>query len=239
VTSSAPPRRSRYPLLLASMSLVAILLPLASPLALPFTSQAPRLASAARAQQVPGRTLGVRWRDGVPYLHFSARDLANADVRRKLDSGLPQTIVMRVYAYRSSDPSTPIAVAPQSCRVTNEIMEDRYRVQVQTARGDATEWIGTLDAVVRRCLEVRGIQVGQRSGWIARRGERVYFAVLIEFNPLSPDTVRRIRRWLANSGGGPVQNDAFFGSFVSLFVNRRIGSAERALSFQSQPVRVP
>lgn len=238
MTSSAPPRRSRYSPLLVSTLLVAVMLPLALPFESLFQSQAPRLASAARAQ-VAGRTLGVRWRDGVPYLHFSARDLANADVRRKLDSGLPQRIVMRVYAFRATDPSTPIAVAPQSCRVTNEIMDERYRVQIQTAAGDMTEWIGTLDAVVRRCLEVRGIEVGQRSGWSTRRGERVYFAVLIEFNPLSPDTVRRIRRWLANSGGGPVQNDAFFGSFVSLFVNRRIGSAERALSFQSQPVRVP
>ena len=34
-------------------------------------------------------------------------------------------------------------------------------------------------------------------------------------------------------GGG----EAFFGSFVSLFVNRRIGSAERVLRFRSQTVR--
>ena len=237
MTSSAP-LRPRYPLLLVTTLLVSSLVAVLLLLALPLGSLAPRLASTARAQ-VPGRTLGVRWRDGVPYLHFSARDLANAAVRLKLDSGLLQNIVMRVYAYRASDPSTPIAVAPQSCRVTSDFLKERYRVQVQTAGGDTTEWIGTLDAVVRRCLEVRGIEVGQRSGWSTRRGERVYFAVLIEFNPLSPDTVRRIRRWLANSGGGPVQNDAFFGSFVSLFVNRRIGSAERALSFQSQPVRVP
>jgi hypothetical protein len=193
----------------------------------------------AAAQQVPGRTLGVRWHNGVPHLHFSARDLANAEVRRKLDSGLPQTIVMRVYAYRASDTGAPVAAAPQSCRVTKDFLEDRYRVQLQTSAGDTTESISTLDGVVRRCLEVRGILVGARSGWATLRGQRVYFAVLIEFNPLSPNTVRRIRRWLANSGGGPVQNDAFFGSFVSLFVNRRIGSAEHALSFQSQPVRVP
>jgi hypothetical protein len=86
---------------------------------------------------------------------------------------------------------------------------------------------------------MRGLPVGGERVWSAQRGARVYFAVLVEFNPLSPDTVRRIRRWLADSGGGPVHNDAFFGSFVSLFVNRRIGSAERAISFQSQPVRVP
>jgi hypothetical protein len=193
----------------------------------------------ALAQQVPGRTLGVRWRDGVPSLYFSARDLATAEVRRKLASGLPQTIVLRVAALRATDPGAPVALAAQTCRVTNALIYETYRVQVTTAAGEVTESIPTLDGVIRRCLEVRGIAVGRRADYAARRGERVYFPVLIEFNPLSPDTVRRIRRWLANSGGGPVQNDAFFGSFVSLFVNHRIGSAERVLRFQSQPVPVP
>lgn len=195
--------------------------------------------SFASAQQVPGRTLGVRWRDGAPLLYFSARDLATAAVRRKLDSGLPQTIVLRVYAYRSADPRAPIALAPQTCRVTKDFIDESYRVQLRTTAGETTESIPTLDGVIRRCLEVRGIAVGQRSVWRALRTARVYFAVLLEFNPLSPDTVRRIRRWLANSSGGQVQSDAFFGSFVSLFVNHRIGSAEHSLRFQSQPVRVP
>ena len=193
----------------------------------------------AWAQQVPGRTLGVMWHEGVPQLYFSARDLANADVRRKLASGLPQTFVMQVYAHRSSDPNAPIAIAAQSCRVTYDIMGETYRVQVSSLDRDGTESVPSLDGVVRRCLEVHGFPIGERSPWLAHSGERVSFAVHLEFNPLSPDTVRRIRHWLANSGGGPVQNDAFFGSFVSLFVNRRLVSAERSLSFQSQPVRVP
>jgi hypothetical protein len=210
------------------LSLVATLLAFA--LALPLL---------ALAQQVPGRTLGVRWHEGVPQLDFSARDLATAEVRRKLDSGLPQTLVLRVAALRSSEPSTPIALAAQTCRVTNALLYNTYRVQVTTVAGTVTESIPTLDGVIRRCLVERGIAVGSRGVYEARRGERVYFAVLLEFNPLSPDTVRRIRRWLANSGGGPVQNDAFFGSFVNLFVNHRIGSAEHVLRFRSQPVRVP
>lgn len=191
------------------------------------------------AAQVPARTLGVNWRDGVPYLDFSARDLATTAVRRKLASALPQRIVMRVAAFRSAD-NAPVALVPLSCRVTYQIMDERYRVQVTTATGASTELIPTLDGVVRRCLVVRGIQLGPRSTWVAHHGERVYFAVLIEFNPLSAHTVEQIRRWLASSGGGPAQGEAFFGSFVSLFASRHIaGSAEHALRFRSQPVRVP
>lgn len=221
MTSRATAVRRRLPQL-AILLIVALLLPLI-----------------AFAQPLPGRTFGVNWRDGVPYLSFSARDLATTAVRRKLDSGLPQNIVLRVAAYRPSDTRTPVAGAALSCRVTNDMMERRYRVQVPTPTGDEIEYISTLDGVIRRCLEVRGMRVDARSGWRAHRGERVRFAVLIEFNPLSRHTVEQIRRWLANSSGGPAGNDAFFGSFVSVFVSHRVGSAERALRFQSQPVRVP
>jgi hypothetical protein len=193
----------------------------------------------ALAQDVPGRTLGVWWQEGSPRLYFSARDLASADVRRKLESGLPQNLFMRIYAYDADAPSEPLAVAPLGCRVTRDFLDDSYRVQLQTASGDRTESLPNLDAVLARCLVVRGLQVGDPARWRSLRGRRVTFAVLVELNPLSPDTVRRIRRWLATSGGGRVDNDAFFGSFVSLFVNRRIGSAERTLSFRSQPVSVP
>jgi hypothetical protein len=193
----------------------------------------------AVAQDVPGRTLGVWWQEGAPRLYFSARDLVTAEVRRKLESGLPQTLVLRVYAYDEAAPAEPVAVAPLGCRVTRDFLDDTYRVQLQSDDGDRTESVPTLDAVLRRCLVVRGLQVGRAERWQALRGRRVTFAVLVELNPLSPDTVRRIRRWLATSGGGRVENDAFFGSFVSLFVNRRIGSAERTLTFRSQPVSVP
>lgn len=221
MTSRASVLRRRLPQL-AILVVVALLLPLI-----------------AFAQPLPGRTFGVNWRDGVPYLSFSARDLATTAVRRKLDSGLPQNIVLRVAAYRPSDTRTPVASAALSCRVTYEFMEERYRVQVPTPEGDRTMSIPTLDGVIRRCLEVRGMQVGQRSGWRTRSGDRVRFLVLIEFNPLSPHTREQIRRWLANSSGGPAGNDAFFGSFVNVFVSHRVGSAERVLRFQSQPVLVP
>ena len=193
----------------------------------------------ARAQaQVAHRTIGVRWDHGAPQLSFSARDVVNSDVRRKLESGLPQTIVTRVYAYPEAG-GEPIAVALQSCRVVYDLWEEVYRVQVQTASSDRSESASSVEGVVRRCLTATNVPVGAAAQYVARRATRVYFAALVEINPMSPDTVQRIRRWLARPGGGRLEGDAFFGSFVSLFVNRRIGAAERTLSFRSQPVPVP
>ncbi|MEM9195753.1 MAG: hypothetical protein AAGF12_41690 [Myxococcota bacterium] len=123
----------------------------------------------------------------------------------------------------------------RSCRVVYDPWEEVYRVDLETETSDGTRTTGTLEEVVERCLVVRRAQLTARY----RRGRDVYFAALIEFNPLSPETVQRIRRWLARPGGGRSGEDAFFGSFVSLFVNRRIGAAERTLRFRSQSVEVP
>ncbi|HJL16542.1 MAG TPA: hypothetical protein RMH99_12845 [Sandaracinaceae bacterium LLY-WYZ-13_1] len=195
------------------------------------------VASTALAQDVPRRRMGVEWRDGVPHVHFSAVDLADRSLRRKLRSGLPQTLVMRVYAYRGD--GRPLAVEPRHCRVTYDLWEEVYRVEIREARRDRNESYGTLRAVLQRCLVARRIPVGRARDYADAGGQPLYFAVLLELNPLSPATVHRLRRWLSRpAGGGRIGGEAFFGSFVSLFVNRRIGSAERSLRFRSQTVRV-
>lgn len=197
------------------------------------------LAQPARAQERLGqRRMGVHWIDGVPALDFSARDLADRSVRDKLDSGLPQTLVMRIYAY--GEDGQPIAVAPRSCRITYDLWEEVYRVHVQEPELDRVERFRSLDAVLARCLVSRRVPIGRASDYASLAGQRIYFATIVELNPLSPDTVHRLRRWLARpAGGGRVGGgEAFFGSFVSLFVNRRIGSAERTIRFRSQTVSV-
>lgn len=203
-----------------------------------FVSLAWLVPSASRAQEEPAqRHVGVHWVDGAPAVDFSALDLADRAMREKLASGLPQTLVMRVYAYAES--GQPIAMAPRSCRVTYDLWEEVYRVQVEEAGVDRVESFRGLDGVLRRCLVARRFAVGAASDYAARGGQPIYFAAIVELNPLSPDTVHRLRRWLARpAGGGRVGGgEAFFGSFVSLFVNRRIGSAERVLRFRSQTVR--
>lgn len=197
------------------------------------------IPDAALAQRgVAARRMGVRWNSTVPELSFSARDLIDADARRKLESGLPQTIVMRSFAYRDGG-RRPIAVAARSCRVVYDLWEEIYRVQIQTETEDRSVTVSSIADVLARCLVSRRVPVGSAEEWRGLAGRRVYFAVLVELNPLSPDTVQRIRRWLARPAGGRVEGEAFFGSFVSMFVNRRIGEAERTVRFRSQPVGVP
>jgi hypothetical protein len=179
----------------------------------------------------------VRWHDGVPSVSVSARDLVTRDVRHKLDSGLPQTIVVQIFAYDAD--GVALAVAPRTCRVVYDLWEEVYRVQVQTVEADSASTTADVSEVLDLCLAIHGERIGTADDFRAARGQRVYFAALIELNPLSPDTVERIRRWLARPAGGRVESGAFFGSFVSLFVNRRIGDAERTVRFRSQTLRAP
>ena len=191
------------------------------------------------AAQLSERQVGVTFSEGRPRIDVSMSDFANdPEVYRKLQSGLPQTFVVRIYAYAGGS-ETPIAIAARSCRVVYDLWEERYRVQRSSEQGDETLNVRTLAEVTERCLVARRLPIGSTAEWQSARGQRAYFAALVEFNPVTPDTVQRIRRWLARPQRGRVDADSFFGSFVSLFVNRRIGDAERALRFRSQSVEIP
>lgn len=196
------------------------------------------LALPAHAQ-VATRTMGVRFNEGAPPdVSFSAADFADAPVRRSLSHGLLQTIVMRTYAY-GANASTPIAVAVRSCHVVYDIWAANYSVDVRTESMDRTLTIDTIEGVLDACLVANHVVIGNAEAWRGSHGQHVTFGVVVELNPITPDMVQRIRGWLARPEGGAAPDDAFFGSFVSLFVTRQIGEAERTLRFHSQEMTCP
>ena len=197
------------------------------------------LGTVARADPaVPVRPMLVQWSGQRPLLSFSADDFVTSTVAEKLGSGLPQRLVTRLYAYPEGG-EEPITVTVVSCRVLYDLWEGVYRVQEQTETSDRSRTVPDLKGVVQACLNVRVLGVGDGSTFMRYRGKRIYFGAIVELNPLSPDTVQRIRRWLSKSGSGQLRGDAFFGSFVSIFVSRRLGSAEHTLAFRSGSFSVP
>lgn len=186
---------------------------------------------------VPARAVSATFA-AQPSLGYSARDFADGNVQKKLQSGLPQTITTRIYAYREKG-KDPLAVAVLSCRVVYDLWEGVYRIARQTERTDKSLAAKSIEGVIQQCLEPKQLAFGDAQTFAKERGRRVYFAMLVELNPLSQDTVQRIRRWLARPGGSQLEGNAFFGSFVSIFVSRKLGSAEKALSFRSELLAVP
>lgn len=197
-------------------------------------------ASLARSQDIANvqvRPISVRWHEGAPLLNFSVRDFISKEVKKKLESGLPQRIVTRVYAYPERG-DRPIAITAASCRVVYDIWEGVYRVEEQTPAIDRARTARDATDALATCLEPKTLSLGDAGAFGKQAGKHVYFGVIIELNPLSADTVQRIRRWLSQAGG-ELGGDAFFGSFVSIFVSRQLGAAERAFSFRSALHTVP
>jgi len=61
-------------------------------------------------------------------------------------------------------------------------------------------------------------------------------AIIAELNPVSPQTLAEVRKWLSDgAGNGLDRGGSFFGSFVSVFVNLKVPAADRVLRIRSQP----
>ncbi len=168
----------------------------------------------------------MNWREGVPTLSFSARDLANREVREALGSGLRKRIVLTVQAFASGR-RTPLATRRFACAVTYDLWEGAYVVRM----GRRTELFAELQPVIDRCLVVRGFTIGTAEDYREARGRPVYFAVRAEFNPISARRCRELLR--SNRAEDPV------GPLVINIVRREICQAERATEFQSPPAGVP
>jgi hypothetical protein len=194
-------------------------------------------AWAQAGADVPVRQIAVVFQD-VPMLSFSVRDFVDSEVVRKLQSGLPQTITTRVYVYADRG-REPVGVTALSCRVVYDLWEGVYRIERQTETSDKTLTARSVDGVVAQCLSFQSYAFGAPAAFQKLRGSSLYFGVVTELNPLSADAIQRIRRWLARPTGSELNGNAFFGSFVSIFVDRKLGAADKQLTFRSNLYVVP
>jgi hypothetical protein len=162
------------------------------------------------------------------------RDVVDASTVAKLMGGLPTTIVMRAYAFRESGGGAPLAAAFKTCRVIFDLWDEVYRIEIsQTGGVDIVTASPTLEGVLRRCAEADRLAVIGRS--VLPASTSYYLAGIVEVNPVSPDMLERIKRWVSRPSGTSTSapGDALFGSFVGLFV-ARIGVADRQIAFRTQ-----
>lgn len=169
---------------------------------------------------------------------FSYRDVVDGDVRKKLQSGLTTVIVLAGGIFRADGDGSPVPGTGiwQSCRVTFDVWNEVYRLQIGRAEGEGKSVAVNIEGVLRRCTEVRKLPL---QGQLAP-GTRYFLAATVEVNPVSQEMLEQIRRWVSrppgSSAGSP--GDSLFGSFVGLFV-ARIGKADRTLSFRTQTFAPP
>ena len=181
--------------------------------------------------QTSVREIESTWVDGQPEVSFDLSSMVDAHVRREISSGLTRTLAVQVLAYRRRG-GRPIAVAQITVRILYDLWEDEFRVQRSIGSRSRTVTQPTLQAAIAEAFSVRQQPVGNANTWSRHAGDDIYFAVVAEFNPISNDTVRQVRRLISRRNNHSVENSTV-GSFVSLFVNQQIGSADRVLRFRS------
>ena len=180
---------------------------------------------------LPVRVAGVALEQGVVKLTVSFRDVIDAEIARRLESGLPTVVTMRGYLFRESG-GDPIALTARSCRIVYDLWDEVFRIHLVQPGGATSAVAVNVEGVLRNCGEARKLPLVDRGALAA--GVRYFVATLVEVNPVSQEMLDRIKRWVTRPSGsnaiGP--GDSLFGSFVGLFV-ARIGDADRKLAFRT------
>ena len=214
-----------------TVAAVALALLALAPLGVGAQQQAPQPAHPAAL--LP-RQANYAWDKDLLRASFSYRDVLTDPVLvKKLSSGLPMVIAMRAYVYRGGQ-DTPVALAPRVCRVVYDLWDEVYRVHVSEPERDRDQ-AAVLDGVLRLCAEARDVPVVRRGLLVA--GEPYFLGVVVDVNPVSPEMVDQMRRWMSRPTGSTdiTPGDALFGGFVQLFV-RQIATSDKMVAFRTQDV---
>jgi hypothetical protein len=158
-------------------------------------------------------------------------ELADAGLQRKLDSGLATTVVARAYLVREGA-SRAEALAVQTVRTAYDLWDEVYVSEVSGEAGTRVFRDKRREDALRRLWQLK-LPLIDAAGLLP--GARYRVAVIVELNPVSKELLAQVRRWLSRPReGGPLDGESYFGSFVSLFVHRKVGDAERVLRLRTQ-----
>jgi hypothetical protein len=196
-------------------------------------------AGAARADEeppktpaaLPARAAQVALEKTTVKLTVSFRDAIDAEIAKKLQSGLPTVVTMRGYLFREAG-GDPIALTAKSCRIVYDLWDEVFRIQLVQPGGPTTAVAVNVEGVLRNCCEAKKLPLAERSQ--LADNTKYFVAALVEVNPVSQEMLDRIKRWVTRPTGstaiGP--GDSLFGSFVGLFV-ARVGDADKKLAFRT------
>jgi len=188
------------------------------------------VAAVARAQDV--RTVRTSRSGDHLTVSFSVQDLVDRDAEADLESGLPTRVALRV-SLRSEGSSDALRASIRTCEVTYDLWDEVFHVHIEDER--RSRWYDATSRrdAIRLCTVVRDTRLSVRG---LAAGKYV-LDVVAELNPVSTEMLEGLRSWLRvpSGSGGPGEGQSFFGSFVAIFINRRLGEADRTIRFRSAP----
>lgn len=167
------------------------------------------------------------------YATVAFRDAVDDQIRERFSRGLPVTVAFTAALYRKGS-SKAVATTAQTCKITWEVWEEYFRVEVARPGGTEVVKTVTVNGVLRRCLEVKDLLIATRSQVAV--GSSVWIAAKVQLNPRSDEVLEKIKRWISRpaSTSTASSGDALFSLFTGLFM-QRIGQADAELDFSTKP----
>ncbi|MBK9264487.1 MAG: hypothetical protein IPM54_32445 [Polyangiaceae bacterium] len=186
---------------------------------------------------LPSRHAEVALEGKHVLLSVAFRDVVDAEISKKLASGLPTVIVLRAWLFRDNG-GDPIALTAKSCKIVYDLWDEVYRLQITQPGGQTNSVAVNQEGVLRQCAEAKKLRLVERAELAS--SARFFVAALVEVNPISQETLDRIKKWVTRPNGtaSVSKGDSLFGSFVGLFVTR-ISDADRKLAFRTQSFYPP
>ena len=154
-----------------------------------------------------------------------------------LDSGFSSTVLIRIWIY-PKDSNDPVAFMGVTRQVLYNLWDEVYELKFDEPGGKKIFKEKRKAEALKRLTSIDDLAVASLS---ALPYDRIFLlAMEVELNPVDPKLLAEVRRWLSQgTGGGLDRGGAFFGSFVSVFVNPKIAEADRVLRIRSQPFYRP
>jgi hypothetical protein len=150
-----------------------------------------------------------------------------------LASGFASTVVIRIWIY-PKDGADPLAFVLYERKALYNLWDEVYELKLD---GKIVKEKRQADAL-KHLTSIEDLPVARLAA--VPVGQELLLAMQAELNPVSRETLAEVRRWLSQgTGGGLDRGGAFFGSFVSVFVNPKIPEADRVLRVRSQPFYRP
>jgi hypothetical protein len=147
-----------------------------------------------------------------------------------LDSGFTSTVVIRIWIY-PRDSSNPISFLLLQRQVLYNLWDEVFELRID---GRAPIKEKRQSEALKRLTAIEDIPIARLAN--LPYDQVFMLAMQVELNPVSKETLAEVRRWLSQgAGGGLDRGGAFFGSFVSVFVNPKIPAADRVIRIRSQP----
>ncbi len=191
------------------------------------------LAGLAGAQEpdVPIRPLRFAEKNKQLVVSATFPEIFSGDLLEQLSSGFAQTVFVRLYVYPEGE-DLPVWFTAATYRAVYAQWDEVYLVRIRDPLGERNVTEATRAAALADVTTLRELPVCPLA---TLDPKKTYFVgVIVEVNPVTPELVAEVRKWLTRPRGGQVGTDSLFGSFVSIFANPKVPEADQTLRFRSQ-----